>query len=188
MRLQIFKFSNSQILFFFLSFTFISCQHNKKAEAIKDASPYFTYFIGDKNEGVFRGVDFNVSPDELKSKEKSKLYESTTDHLFYEFSYPKDSTPFAEYANVEYFFDENNKLDIITTDIYLSDSLQEEKLKNSLIQYYNERYGKSEMDDYAYDVWKGTFKDKKSGEKQKYTVALKPLENDNGVTLEYVRE
>ena len=135
-----------------------------------------------------RGVDFNLSPEELKKLEKSKLYEVTGDHLFYEFSYPKDSTPFSEYANVEYFFDENNKLDIITTDIYLNDSAQEEKLKSSFIQYYNNRYGSSEMDDYEYDVWNATFKDTKSGMKYKYTVALKPLENDNGITLEYLRE
>ena len=136
---------------------------------------------------MLRGVDFNISQDELKKIEKSKLYESTSDHLFYEFSYPKDSTPFAEYANVEYFFDENNKLDIITTDIYLSDSFQEVTLQKKFIEYYNKRYGNSKNDDYAYDVWNGSFKDKTFGAKHKYTVALKPLENDNGVTLEYVR-
>ena len=88
--------------------------------------------------------------------------ETTADHLFYEFIYPKDSSAFSEYANVQYFFNENNQLDIITTDIYLNDSAQVAQTKKSFEQYYTKRYGKSERDEKGYDIWNGEFTNTKT--------------------------
>jgi hypothetical protein len=161
-----------------------SCRHEVKQES--NASPYFTHFITDDGS-VLRGVNFNVSPEELKKTEKSKLYESTADHLFYEFTFPKDSTAFEEYSNIQYFFDENDRLDIITADVFVNDSVQESKLKKSFGEYFDKRYGDANTDEYSYDVWKGKFEDR-DGKKYNYTVGLKEMDDDYGISLEYLRE
>jgi hypothetical protein len=114
-------------------FNLAACQQNNNKATIENASPYFSNFFTGNEDAVLRGIQFNCTPDELKKLEKAKLYESTPDHLFYEFSYPKDSTTFSEYANIQYFFNENNQLDIIIAEIYLNDSTQEQQLKNNLI-------------------------------------------------------
>lgn len=165
-----------------------SCKHDKYAKDIKDASPYFTNFFTGTDDDILRTVNFNLSQDEVKKIEKSKLYESTADHLFYEFIYPKDSSSFSEYANVQYFFNENNQLDIITTDIFLNDSTQVVQAKNTFEQYYNKRYGDPTPDENGYDVWKGDFKDAKTNTNYNYTVALTELPDEFGIKIEYLKE
>ncbi len=186
-RFQIFSFTSCFLIIGFCIFCLVSCQHDSKDSA-KDTSPYFINFFTGSDADIFRDVNFNITQDELKKIETSKLYESTADHLFYEFSFPTDSTAFSEYANVQYFFDENNQLDIITSDIYLNDSIQEKNLKNTLTAYYNTRFGKADADENNNDVWKSTFQDKKTSEKYDYSIALKELADDYGVSLEYVRK
>jgi len=165
-----------------------SCRNDNAKNEIKDPSPYFKTFITGDEKNVLRDINFNLSADEIKKNETSKLYEETPDHLFYEFSFPTDSTAFSEYANIQYFFDENNQLDIITADIYMNDSIQENKLRNNLMDYYTYKYGSLQKDDNEQDVWKGTFTDKKTNQSYYYSVAIKKLEDDYGVSIEYVRE
>jgi hypothetical protein len=125
---------------------------------------------------------------QVKKSEDSKLYESSPDHLFYEFSYPKDSTIFSEYANIHYYFNENNQLDIITADIYLNDSIQERQLKDNLVEYYTIQYGNPETDDYGYSTWKAVGKDKQSEKEYTYSVAIKKLKEDFGLALEFLKQ
>lgn len=165
-----------------------SCHHDDHKNAVQDASPYFTHFMTGSEDYVLRNIGFNLTPEELKKKETSKLYEETPDHLFYEFSFPTDSTAFSEYANIQYFFNENNQLDIITADIYMNDSTQENKLRNNLTQYYNLRYGSPEKDENDQEVWKGSYEDKKTSQSYPYSVDIKDLDDDYGVSIEYVRE
>ena len=182
--------NSQQSIVFILVFSCIiySCKNDKHKDSLKDASPYFTNLFTGKDDAVFRGINFNETVDAVKKTEKSKLYESTTDHLFYEFTYPKDSTTFSEYSNVQYFFNEENQLDIIITDIYLTDSVQEIKLKNTLTEYYNQRFTAADKSEYEYPVWKASFEDIKADKKYNYTIALKEVSDDFGVTLEYMRE
>lgn len=182
------QFRNSVILFTFCSiFIFSSCQHNTKEHA---ESPYFTAFFTGNEEAILRDINFNITPDEVKKIELSKLYETTTDHLFYEFSYPTDSTAFSEYANVQYFFNENNLLDIITADIYLNDTIQQENLKNSITDYYNQRFGDAEENANNFPTWTSSFKDKSLDKKLPYSITLKKLDDELddeaiGLTVEY---
>lgn len=179
------------ICFFVLGsciFILNSCRFNEDKVIIKDASPYFTNLFTGKEDAVFRGINFNETSDGVKKAEKAKLYESTSDHLFYEFTYPKDSTLFSEYANIQYFFNEENQLDIITADIYLTDSVQELKLKNTLTQYYNLRFEADEENESEYPVWKATFEDVNADKKYNYSISLKEVNDDFGVSLEYMRE
>ncbi len=170
-------------------FLILNChRESTSAYTLTNPSPYFTGLFSSKDEAVCRGTNFNLTADEVKKTEKAKLYEATADHLFYEYSYPEDSTAASEYANLQYFFNENGQLDIITVDIFLDDSIQETHLKNTFIEYFNQRYGKSETDSYNYTVWNGNFDDKKLKKEFKYSIALKKLENESGVSLEYIRE
>lgn len=169
-------------------FVLQSCKHDNYTKEIKDASPYFTNFSTGTDDDIFRHINFNLSQDEVKKIEQSKLYESTTDHLFYEFIYPKDSSSFSEYANVQYFFNENNQLDIITADIYLNDSTQVAQAKNSFKQYYTNRYGNSALDEKGYYVWKGVFKDDQTKKEANYTVAVTELAEEFGIKIEYLKE
>ncbi len=167
----------------------ISChRESSSGYSLTNPSSYFSNLFSLKDDAVCRGINFNLTADEVKKAEKAKLYEATADHLFYEFSYPEDSTSTSEYANLQYFFNENSQLDIITIDIFLNDSIQERQLKNTFTEYFKQRYGKSETDSYNYDVWTGTFEDKKLDKEFKYSVALKKLENESGISLEYIRE
>jgi hypothetical protein len=130
---------------------FSACRNNAAEKyELTDASPYFAPLMQDDDASVWRGMDFKLTADEIKKLEKAKLYETTPDHLFYEFSYPDDSTALSEYANIQYFFNENGLLDIITADIYLNDSAQQDKLYNTFSQYYTLRYGDPETDDNNY--------------------------------------
>lgn len=186
-RFQILNFTSCVLILGSCILYFTSCHHDSK-DAIKDASPYFTGLFTGNEDAVFRGINFNETSDAVKKTETSKLYESTPDHLFYEVTFPKDSTPFSEYANVQYFFNENNQLDIITADIYLTDSLQEIKLKNTLTSFYNQQYKSEDNEENNYSTWKGKFTDKDDGKKYNFSVSLKELADDYGVSLEYVRE
>jgi hypothetical protein len=166
-----------------------SCWNKNHSNSLENPSPYFKNFMPGNEDAVLRNIGFNVSPEEIKKMETSKLYEETPDHLFYEYSFPTDSTPFSEYANIQYFFNEENQLDIITADIYMSDSLQENKLRNNLTDYFNHRYGSASKEDNGEEVWNGKYKDKNTNSTYKYTVDIKDLEdNDYGVSIEYVRE
>lgn len=183
-----FEIKNIFWLLAFSFFLFTSCKHEKYKETLKDPSPFFTNLFTGNEDAVFRGINFNETSDAVKKMEKAKLYESTSDHLFYEFTYPKDVTPFSEYANIQYFFNEENQLDIITTDIYLTDSIQEIKLKNTLTQYYNMRFKEEDENESEYPVWKATYEDIKNDKNYNYTISLKEVSDDFGVSLEYMRE
>lgn len=165
-----------------------ACQQNNNKASIENASPYFSNFFTGNEEAVLRGIQFNSTQDELKKQEKAKLYETTPDHLFYEFSYPKDSTAFSEYANIQYFFNENNQLDIIIAEIYLNDSTQEQQLKNNLTDYYNQRFGNPDKDEQEHEVWTGYFTDATLDKKIPYSVAMKEMNGEFGIGIEYVRQ
>lgn len=174
---------------FYLLFSFLilySCRSRKFSENITNPSPYFSALMEGHDNTVFHGIDFNLQQDDIRKIEKAKLYERTTDHLFYSYVFPKDSTPFSEYADIEYFFDKAGKMEIITSSIYANDSLQQKFLIETFHQYFNNRYGEPKKDDYGYDVWKGTME--ASDDDYDYSVGMSPLNDEYGIKLEYLRD
>ncbi len=174
------------VYFVLAALTLYSCQHRQYSKDIKNPSPYFAALMDGNDNTVFHGIDFNMSEDDIRKKEKSKLYENTNDHLFYTFTFPKDSTAFQEYADIEYFFDKNGKAEIFTSTIYVNDSLQQLQLMETFHQYYNNRYGSAKKDDYGYDVWKGTMES--SEDDYDYSIGLSPAKEEYGIVLEYLRD
>ena len=176
-------------LFFILCsfFIVIFCRHDADEQA---ASPYFTNFFTGNEADVLRGINFNMTAEDVKKTEQSRLYETTADHLFYVFSFPTDSTAFSEYADVQYFFNENNQLDVIANHIYLNDTIQRDQLQHTLSQDLSKRFGKPETNTANDKVWTADFKDKISGKKYNYTITVERLEDEEdpeaiGVTIEY---
>ena len=166
-----------------------ACWNKNNSDTLQNPSPYFKNFMSGDDAHVLRNIDFNSTPEEIKKLETSKLYEETPDHLFYEYSFPTDSTPFSEYANLQYFFNENNLLDIIIADIYVSDSLQENKLRNNFSAYFTKRYGSPSIEDNGAAVWSGKYKDISTSKTYTYTVDIKDLEEEEyGISIEFVRE
>lgn len=164
----------------------ISCKNENKSNK-EFASPYFSPLFKANNAFVYRNAMFGYSVDEIKKSETAKLYDATVDHLFYEFSFPKDSTLFSEYANVNYFFDENNQLDIITTDVFLSDSAQVDALSTALNEHFTALYGNKIETDVEKPFWNGSIRNKENKEIN-YTISYSTLSDDIGISIEFVRK
>ena len=147
------------LLFFIIISSFYACKNNSSKEETKINSPYFSPLLTNKNTSVFRGIDFNSSAENIKQTENAKLYEATSDHLFYELDFPNDTSQFIEYANIQYFLNPKNKLDIITVDVFLNDTIQEMTLKIDLLNYFNSKFKKIRNDDGTFPMWETTFED-----------------------------
>jgi hypothetical protein len=172
--------------FLFCLCTLLACQNGQYTKEISNPSPYFTALMEGNDHSVFHGADLNMNQDEVREKEKSKLYERTQDHLFYSLVFPKDSTVFSEYADIQYFFDNKGGVEIISASIYLNDSTQQEHLANTFRQYYNIRYGDAGKDEYGYEVWKGTLEAQEDD--YDYTIGLNQMKEEFGIVLEYLRD
>ena len=57
-----------------------------------------------------------------------------------------------------------------------------------MTEYYNQRFDIADEGEFEYPVWRASFEDKKADKKYNYTIALKEVSDDFGVTLEYMRE
>lgn len=164
----------------------VSCRRKEKIE-VTNPTIYFTDLITDNPEGIFKNVNFDFTIDDVKATENAQLYEATDDHLFYSYNFPKDTSLFVEYADIKYFFDENKILKIISTTIYLNDSIQETGLLQNFHDYYTEKYGDDKTDDYKYSTWNATAESKSTKGKYYFNIGLKELGNEYGVTLELLR-
>lgn len=166
--------------------SFSACEQTQYTKDISNPSPYFINLVEGFDKSVFHGVDLCLSQDDVRKREKAQLYERTADHLFYNYVFPRDSTAFSEYADIQYFFDKNNTVEIITTNIFLNDSLQQDQLLQNFTQYFNNRYGDSKPDDYGYQVWNGTLET--DAQDWDYSIGLTPMTDEYGLTIEYLRD
>lgn len=160
---------------------FSSCNFFSKEKDKKDFpelnNPLFVLIFGNFENRLFRGVNFGDQIKEIKEKE-DKLLILVNEEPFilqYEFDFPIDSLKKFEYCNINYLFDEN-KLDIVSVEYFLKDSLKIEDTYKSIVSALNYRYGESSEDDFGYLVWEGfgngsltTNEDKK----EKYEIGIK---------------
>ncbi len=175
------KFSKKTLFIALFFMCLYACKNHKYSEKITNRSPYFSAIVGDNDENVFRNVNYQLTPEQIKKIETSKLYENAPDHLFYEITFPDDSSKFQEYADLEYYFNDQNKLDIVVAKVYVNDSLQQDQLLSNLRQYYTEKLGNSSLDNYNYETWQGIEPKNKS----KYSVGIQTLPKEFGLILEY---
>lgn len=134
-------------------------------------APTFSAIFDMDDNHLFRGIDFDDKKEHVMKLESGKgtLINQEDFALFYEVELPKDSLKHYEYANVNYFFN-NNKCDIICVEYHLVDSLKIETTENALNTYFNILYGDAHEDDFGYQVWTW---DNEKDKNHHYDVAVK---------------
>jgi hypothetical protein len=155
-----FKFKNKTYLLIFGIALLSSCNFFAKEKDKKDFpelnNPLFVSIFGNFENRLFRGINFGDQPKEIKAKEGKSLIlvDEEPFILQYEFDFPIDSLKKFEYCNVNYLFDDS-KLDIVSVEYFLKDSLKIENTYKSIVSALNFRYGGSSEDDFGYMVWEG---------------------------------
>ena len=172
------------IYILFLLTLHTGCKNHEFSDNITNRSPYFSAIVGDNDNNIFRNVNFGLKQDVVKKAETSKLFDFAPDHMFYEVTFPDDSSQFQEYADIEYYFNENDILDIMVARIYVNDSVQQSQLYNNLQQYYHAKLGSSAIDKFNGEFWKGQFTQGKS-KPMDYYVFMEPLPKEFGISLEF---
>lgn len=111
-------------------------------------------------EKIFRGVDFDIGILEVKSREPLKPDLEYADYLHYRIL--ADSIATGESVDVEYFFNKDNRLDLMIAFYNLSDKHAIYPLVEELRRYLEREYGRPRQDELGWYHWK--FEDKKSRE------------------------
>jgi len=129
------------------------CNLFKKKKRIRHFSPYVEkLFVPDLD--FFRNTHLGMPLVKVKTTEKIKPANTESNLLRYEILYPKDSTTYEEYADIEYNFNDDDKLDIITGNIYTSHQQLADSIYRDITRYLQYNFGTHNTDDYHYDVWK----------------------------------
>ena len=163
---------------------------DENAAAEKPHEYYDKVFQPDTNY-VFRNVNFLQSKKEVAQLEEDngglKLLDDAKSYLFYEVDLSSDTSRSIDYAEVKYFFDVNDALDIISVNYYIADSSDISAVNLSLNKSFTKRFGNSYIDSQNYMVWESSFN--KDGIATLYEVAMKKLIqiNDPGITVEYLK-
>ena len=172
---------NKAFLLFFIVILLNSCNFFDKKKNKKDFpgldNPLFLSIFGNFEDHLFRGVDFGESLKSIKNKEDKNLILVNEEEflLQYEFDFPQDSLKNFEYCNINYLFDEN-KLDIISVEYYLKDSMKIENSYNSIVSALNYKYGDNLEDEFGYKVWEGFGNGKpftKKEKEEKFEIGVK---------------
>ena len=188
-------------LFLILLLLSVACKSgNKPSEEYSDdmtlptdtTMAHFSSVFGSENDKVFRSVNFNMNKEEVKKieaeqSESIKLVEDVKNMLFYEVDLTNDTSKAIDYAEIKYFFDVHDALDIISVNYYILDSLTIRNLSESIFQKMTRKYGDSYVDSEDYIVWESSFENE--GKSTLFEVATKELtkQNDPGVTVEYLK-
>lgn len=131
-----------------------SCTLFKKKKKIPHFSSYVEKLFTPE-EDFFRGTNMGMSLEKVRSKEEIRPVGEESNMLRYEIIYPKDSTTYEEYADIEYNFNDSDRLDIITGKIYTSEQQLSDSIYTDISRYLTYNYGNYEKDEYNYQVWKG---------------------------------
>lgn len=89
------------------------------------------------DSGVFRGITFGMAVDEVKSLEDSATLIEKGDNFL---NYSVEFT-IKEQADVLYFFDKNQNINKIETDIYTESKQSQAKLFDEFALFFTKKYG-----------------------------------------------
>lgn len=154
-----------KLLYFFTAVIIIgtaACDSNKIADiesqahdidhveldtATSVADP-FRILVGTET-GVFRGVTFNSTADQVKVLEETlELREESEGFLDFIVNYN-----FPESAEVMYFFGKDAKVERIEVAVYPENKESQNEMYKKLIEYYNSRYGEFDVNDKGQVSW-----------------------------------
>lgn len=133
-----------KLIFLLLAFLLFSCERAEKS----DFSAYGENMekIMRTSQGIFRGLSLGMDLKNVKSIEKTGLIEEDSGYLYYEIPLDRNSS-----FNLSYDFDEKG-LKEIQSDVFLKDEIQFNDLLNNIRMYFDNKYGKAEIDN-GFWVW-----------------------------------
>lgn len=108
-------------------------------------------------ENLFRGLNFDLSLQDVKQAESISPEKEYTDNLHYQFL--ADSIAAGESLDVEYFFNKKNQLDLMIAFYNISDSNAIHPLVEELMCYLEREHGRPKQDELGWYHWE--FQDKK---------------------------
>lgn len=135
-------------------------------------------------EGLFRGLNMDVSPTAVKQHETAEIFEESEFYLGYQIVEPEKG----KHLEIEYSFNNDNMLDFIATFYHLPSEKEAIDLTNSLRQYLTDKYGPSKEDELGWYTWQ--IKDETGEPGTIEVVLLSDIDNANaeyGVDLEMVK-
>ena len=151
--------------------------------ALDSEDPYlkmFTEFMMIDGKSVFRGVNFDMTEDEVKKIEHS--YETSRENssekmqeLFFEVDLSEE---LLDFADIRYSFDEKG-LFFINVESYLTSPEKSKSFYKNLESYFNSAYGKGEYADDGFLEFETTKNGKKIQAAIK-EVNIAPTEKDKG--------
>lgn len=152
---------------------------------------YYRDIFMPEKEKVFRDVSMDLSADQVKSIESGytlSLTDESDEHLQYEMDLRVDTVSGVDYVEVKYIFDQQDRLDIVTVNYYIRDSLMINQLFDHLNSSFIERYGDYYIDSDGYTVWESTYQRSDTVEIT-YDIGIRKFTklNDPGITIELMR-
>ena len=152
---------------------------------------YFTKIFKPKKNKVFRNIVFDFPLDSIMNIEKRKeliLTDQKESYLQYEFDLSLDTIKGIDYVMVKYIFDDADRLDIITVNYYIQDSLSTHNFYDHLNHSLADQYGDYYIDSDGYTVWESSYKRSDSVDVA-YDIAIRKFIKfqDPGVTIEFMR-
>lgn len=100
-------------------------------------------------EGFFRGISFDVSPEEVQKTEDALITEAGEYYL----SYEQVPDRMGEHIEIEYSFNNDKKLDFIATYYVLPDAETVEAVTKSVQSYLDKKYGEGKKDELGWHIW-----------------------------------
>ncbi|TVR77332.1 MAG: hypothetical protein EA412_11425 [Chitinophagaceae bacterium] len=112
--------------------------------------PVSQAFIGDRS-GVFRGIEFDVSIEEVKEAEYGELLDEDNDFLHY-IDRPEGAST-NDFLDIQYFFNGAGELDMITAFYSLNNLEMIQTIEKDVYEYFTRKYGRSQSDEIGWHVW-----------------------------------
>ena len=152
---------------------------------------YFSEVFLPEKKMAFREVSLDMDLKSVKIKETDNgfnLSGETDNYLHYEKDLNIDTTKGVDYVEVKYIFDDLDRLDIITINYYIQDSLITDDLFNHLNTSLSNRYGDYYIDSDGYTVWESSYKRSDTIDVV-FDIGIRKLVklNDPGITIEMMR-
>ena len=152
---------------------------------------YFSEVFLPEKKMAFREVSLDMDLKSVKIKETDNgfnLSGETDNYLHYEKDLNIDTTKGFDYVEVKYIFDDLDRLDIITINYYIQDSLITDDLFNHLNTSLSNRYGDYYIDSDGYTVWESSYKRSDTIDVV-FDIGIRKLVklNDPGITIEMMR-
>ncbi|MDX2002157.1 MAG: hypothetical protein SFW35_06985 [Chitinophagales bacterium] len=170
------KIMRSYTLFLLIAVLFSSCD----SFWLKDKH---TRAVLKSEKGFIRGVEFDMTKEQVKKIEKDTLVEESERFL----GYVNELNKGKDHLQVEYFFNEKNQLDQIMINYYLNEEDDVQDLIADLTEYFNKKIGPGKKDEAGWNIW--NYEDKKGAPGNVDILLFRKLDNTYGriVDLEIVK-